>query len=425
MIEPLDPAGKTDNTAPNAGTTASSSLGPSLRPPASSTAHSASSPAPSPGDAASRDLQRQVQALRQEIAELQETRNRLVEEQAQGLQAAVTQLVESGLTELEQRRKSLQTSVDQLERRQERIQAEMRKSFVGVSQDLAVRVQGFKEYLVGSLQDLATTAEQLELGASGSSVGPTGQALPRQQPKAGPRALAEAAPEVDPAPLRQRPPSAQRSSRSPSRSSRALRLSPPLDEAPPRRDEARPQTSVAPPDGTSDDLQERIRQLLEQYRTMPNYYGRPWQLRRTFEPVHAERVSQWFFDLGQRGAIKTMGSRLQNVLIASAAISALREIHGDRIRALILGDSPERLGEWRRGLQDCLGISRTDFGAQRGVVLFEAPEALAQRAERLVAQDQMPLILIDEGEDKVSLSLLQFPLWLAFAPDPADTLSLY
>jgi hypothetical protein len=30
----------------------------------------------------------------------------------------------------------------------------------------------------------------------------------------------------------------------------------------------------------------------------------------------------------------------------------------------------------------------------------------------------MPLIIVDETEEMISLSLLQFPLWLAFAPNP-------
>jgi hypothetical protein len=93
-------------------------------------------------------------------------------------------------------------------------------------------------------------------------------------------------------------------------------------------------------------------------------------------------------------------------------------LYGDRIRTLVLANTPERLGEWRRGLQDCLGIGRPDFGPDRGVVLFETPEALAQKADRLVKANQLPLILIDDSEEQISLALLQFPLWLAFAPDP-------
>jgi hypothetical protein len=167
----------------------------------------------------------------------------------------------------------------------------------------------------------------------------------------------------------------------------------------------------------------QIRKILDQYRTLPDYYGPPWQLRRTFEPVHAERVSNWLFTQGGRGAIKTMGSRLQNVLVASATISVLRTLYGDRLRTLIIANSPERLGEWRRGLQDCLGISRSDFGPERGIVLFEEASALVQKADRLLTQKQLPLVLIDETEDQINLSLLQFPLWLAFAPDPQQVSS--
>ena len=93
-------------------------------------------------------------------------------------------------------------------------------------------------------------------------------------------------------------------------------------------------------------------------------------------------------------------------------------MHGDRLRALIIANTPERLGEWRRGLQDCLGIVRADFGPDRGVVLFESADALAIKAERLVKAKELPLIIVDDSEEKISLSLLQFPLLLAFAPDP-------
>jgi hypothetical protein len=109
--------------------------------------------------------------------------------------------------------------------------------------------------------------------------------------------------------------------------------------------------------------------------------------------------------------------------VASATISVLRTLYGDRLRTLIIANSPERLGEWRRGLQDCLGISRSDFGPERGIVLFEEASALVQKADRLLTQKQLPLVLIDETEDQINLSLLQFPLWLAFAPDPQQVSS--
>ncbi|MEL6383424.1 MAG: DUF3086 domain-containing protein, partial [Cyanobacteria bacterium J06626_18] len=72
-------------------------------------------------------------------------------------------MVKSAVSDLERKRRSLELEIEKLERRRDRIEAEMRTSFAGASQDLAVRIQSFKEYLVGSLQDLATSAEQLQL----------------------------------------------------------------------------------------------------------------------------------------------------------------------------------------------------------------------------------------------------------------------
>src|ERR687885_267229 len=315
------------------------------------------------------DLKRQEQELRQKIAALQETQVQLLSDQLAKTQAAVERMVQEGVEELEQRKQALQISIEQMERRRERIRTEMRTTFAGVSQDLAIRVQGFKDYLVGSLQDLASAAEQLD-------------------------------------------------------------LSPPAEPAKPIREESRqPEKEKAAPTPkfAEQGFQEQVKQIrniLDQYRSLPDYYGPPWQLRRTFEPIHAERVSNWFFTQGGRGALKTMGSRLQNILIASAIISVSRSLYGNRQRTLILANTPERLGEWRRGLQDCLGISRSDFGPEQGVTLFEEAPALVQKADRLLAQKQLPLIIVDETEDQINLSMLQFPLWLAFAPDPQQ-MSLY
>ena len=307
------------------------------------------------------DLERQERELRQKIAVLQETQSRILADQLAKTQATVERMIQEGLTELEQRKQALQISVEQLERRRERIRAEMRTTFAGVSQDLAIRVQGFKDYLVGSLQDLALAAEQLDL-------------TPPSEPQ-----------------------------------------KPPVEES--RSPEKAPPTPKFAEQGFQEQVRQ-IRSILDQYRTLPDYYGPPWQLRRTFEPIHAERVSNWFFTQGGRGAIRSMGSRLQNILIASAIISVMRTLYSDRLRTLIIGNTPERLGEWRRGLQDCLGISRADFGPERGIVLFEEPAALVQKADRLLDQKLLPLIIVDETEDQISLSMLQYPLWLAFAPDP-------
>jgi chaperonin cofactor prefoldin len=333
-------------------------------------------------------LQRQESELKRSIADLQSAYNRLLKDQTQQLQGDLGRLVKQATAELEQRQRELQLEIEKLERRRDRIQAEMRTSFAGVSQDLAVRVQGFKDYLVGSLQDLAAAAEKLELSP--------------------PQAAAPASPEVGREPGRE---SGRESGREPGREGR---------RRPVERTEAA--ASAQPNFGGQrfQDQSERVRSLLDQYRMRPDYYGSTWQLRRTFEPIHADRVANWFFSQGGRGAVKGMGSRLQNVLVASAGISVLHALYPDRLQTLVLSNSPERLGEWRRGLQDCLGVSRAEFGVNRGVMLFDAPEPVAQRAERIVADGGLPLIIIDESENTVSLSLLQFPLWLAFAPDPLN-----
>ncbi|HSF73376.1 MAG TPA: DUF3086 domain-containing protein [Microcoleus sp.] len=307
-----------------------------------------------------KELQQQEQALTEKIAALEADKANAIEALGQA-QASIGRLVQDGLIQLDQRKQALQIEVEKLERRRDRIQKEMRTTFAGVSQDLAIRVQGFKDYLVGSLQDLAATAELLD-------------------------------------------------------------LTPPVQETP-KQSPAEESQSSAPvnPKFAEQGFQEQakqIRRTLDQYRTLPDYYGPPWQLRRTFEPIHAERVSNWFFTQGGRGALRTMGSRLQNILITSTIISVLRSVYGGRVRTLVLANSPERLGEWRRGLQDCLGITRSDFGPERGIIMFESAEALAQKADRLVKDGKLPLIVIDETEDLISLSILQFPLWLAFAADP-------
>lgn len=108
-------------------------------------------------------LQKDAQTLRAEIAELRGTKAKLLEQQLSATQTALERFANDHLKTLEERKQTLQIAVDQLERRQERVQAEMRQSFAGVSQDLAIRIHGFHDYLVTSLQDLVIAAEKLEL----------------------------------------------------------------------------------------------------------------------------------------------------------------------------------------------------------------------------------------------------------------------
>ncbi|MDJ0574686.1 MAG: DUF3086 domain-containing protein [Xenococcaceae cyanobacterium MO_234.B1] len=315
-------------------------------------------------------LEQQKANLQKEIQQLQTQKEAAILQQIRDTQETIGRMVEEGMQELKARKNNLLIDIEKLERRRERIRQEMRTNFAGVSQDLAMRVQGFKEYLVGSLQDLATAAEQLQLLSVEA----------RTQPRE------------------------------------------------PRRSRNHEPQQAPQPQFTERAFAEQTRkisQILDQYRTRPDYYGPPWQLRRTFEPIHAERVQDWFFTQGGRGAIKGMDTRLQNILVASATISVLHRLYGDRCRNLVLVDTPEKLGEWRRGLQDCLGISRSDFGSERGVVLFDSAEVLEQRAERLLRDKLLPLIIIDESEGLINLSLLKFPLWLAFTQEPRSNPSGY
>lgn len=315
------------------------------------------------------ELTAQKQAIKAELDALLLQRDTVAQE-LETKQAALQTVLEDGLVIFKQRQEELQRNVEQLERRREAVRKELRENFVGTSQDLALRVQGFKDYLVGSLQDLASSADKLELVRDNRQFQPS--------PQDG----------------------AQNSAKTADGEKQAL----PLPEFAQKTDV---------------EQEQQIRNLLERYRTSPDYYGPPWQLRRTFELVHEDAVSKWFFDQGGRGALRTLGSRLQNILVASSAISVLNEFYGDRVCALILANSPERLGDWRRGLQECLGVSRQDFGPNQGIVLCESPEVLAQRAERMLQVGDLPLVILDESEMLVDVALLRFPLWIAFAPDPA------
>jgi hypothetical protein len=332
-------------------------------------------------ESAGEPLLRKESAIKAEIARLQAIQATL-QQQIADTQMSIGQIVQTSIADLEQRRQKLQISVEQLERRRERIEKEINKSFAGASQDVAIRLQGFKDYLVGSLQDLVVIAEEIEF------------------------------PE---------PPPAQ------------IRIQTPINS---RSEPLREQESITPaatPKHQNPQFIEpafkstagKVRASIDRYRTAPDYYAPTWQLRRTLEPVHADKVSDWFFAKDGRGAVRTMGSRLQNILVAATAVSALRELYGDYLRTLVLANLPERLGDWRRGFQDCLGLSKTDFGGNGGIILFEDPEALVQKVDRIVANKEMPLIIIDNSEGQISLSILQYPLWLAFAPDPNQVVDDY
>jgi FtsZ-binding cell division protein ZapB len=281
------------------------------------------------------------------------------------LEGEAQELIGLALHELREQRDSLQSEIQALQQRRDQLSKEIGGSFTGQSEDIAKRVRGFQEYLVGALQDLAASAEQAQLVSQPLLVQPS--TLDLQQ------AVEAAAPQAAPA---------------------AAGLF--------SQDEA------------------IIRDWLASFQGQPDFSADPWRLRRTLDAEGATVLEEWFLQQGGRGAQPSRGTRHRNVVVAAAAIAILGDLYGDRFQTLVMASQPERLGEWRRGLQDCLGLSREDFGPNSGIVLFERPEALVERADRLEEQNELPFIVIDAAERAIAIPILQFPLWLAFAGTPLE-----
>ena len=279
---------------------------------------------------------------------------------------AQEQLLALALVELRQRREQLQGEIRELEARREQIEQQIASSFAGQSDLVARRIKGFQDYLVGALQDLAVSAQQVDLVPQTVLV----------QPSPLDAAQASQAPHEAPAPV----------------AAAGLFAN---DEA-------------------------LIRERLASFQGQPDFYADPWKLRRTLEAAGAASLDDWFLSQGGRGAQPSSGSRNRNALVTAAAIAILGELYGDRFQTLVLAGEPERLGEWRRGLQDCLGLGREDFGPSSGIVLFERPDALIERADRLEERGELPFIVVDAAEQVVDVPILQFPVWLAFAATPGE-----
>ena len=158
-----------------------------------------------------------------------------------------------------------------------------------------------------------------------------------------------------------------------------------------------------------------IKSCFSNFIKQPDFYAEPWKLRRSLDSSDIEIMDDWFFNMGGRGSLESRGSRQKNALLSAGLISILGELYGDQFQTLILASQPERLGEWRRILQDSLGLTRDDFGPNSGIVLFERPEGVIERADRLEANEELPFIIIDAAETSVEIPILQFPLWVAFA----------
>ena len=270
-------------------------------------------------------------------------------------------LINLALKDLKLSRKKLEEELEELEKKKIKIETELKSTFSGQSDSIARKVKGFQEYLTGALQDLAQSAEQLDLVVPPVIVKPS-----------------------------------------------------PLDEN--KKIESSKDEEVIP--AVSDTFkpdENLIRRCFNQFLEQPDFYAEPWKLRRSLEDNDIEMLDDWFFSMGGRGAQPSRGNRSKNTLVAAGIISILGELYGEQFQTLILASQPERLGEWRRCLQDALGLNREDFGPNSGIVLFERSDGLIERADRLEERGELPFIIIDAAEINVEIPVLQFPIWLAFA----------
>ena len=256
---------------------------------------------------------------------------------------------------------SLVKEIKELETKKNEIEKDIETNFKGQSDNIAKRVKGFQEYLTGALQNLSQNVEKLELVSQPIIVKPS-----------------------------------------------------PLDEK--KQDNISNNVVNVPAlSETFKPDEEIIKSCFSSFIEQPDFYAEPWKLRRSLDSSDIEIMDDWFFNMGGRGSLESRGSRQKNALLSAGLISILGELYGDQFQTLILASQPERLGEWRRILQDSLGLTRDDFGPNSGIVLFERPEGVIERADRLEANEELPFIIIDAAESSVEIPILQFPLWVAFA----------
>ncbi len=274
--------------------------------------------------------------------------------------------IDMALKDLQLSRQQLEKELEELSQKKVQIETELKSSFTGQSDAIARKVKGFQEYLTGALQDLAHSAEQLELVVPPVIVKPS-----------------------------------------------------PLDENK-KIEPSKEQEVISAVSDTFKPDETLIRSCFSQFLEQPDFYAEPWKLRRSLESIDIEMLEDWFFSMGGRGAQPSRGSRSKNALVSAGIIAILGELYGEQFQTLVLASQPERLGEWRRCLQDSLGLSREDFGPNSGIVLFERSDGLIERADRLEERGELPLIIIDAAEINVEIPILQFPIWLAFAGSPNE-----
>jgi len=268
--------------------------------------------------------------------------------------------------DLVSKKDSLVKEIKELETKKNELEKDIDSNFKGQSDNIAKRVKGFQEYLTGALQNLSQSVEKLELVSQPIIVKPS-----------------------------------------------------PLDEKK-QNNSANNVVNIPALSETFKPDEKIIKSLFSSFTEQPDFYAEPWKLRRSLDSTDIEIMDDWFFNMGGRGSLESRGSRQKNALLSAGLISILGELYGDQFQTLILASQPERLGEWRRILQDSLGLTRDDFGPNSGIVLFERPEGVIERADRLEANEELPFIIIDAAETSVEIPILQFPLWVAFAGSDSE-----
>ena len=288
------------------------------------------------------------------------TQNKIYQSKSKNDKSTTENIYEKILNDLIEKKLLLSKEIKDLENKKILLKKDIESNFSGQSENIAKQVKGFQDYLTGALQNLSQSVEKLDLVPQKMIIKPS-----------------------------------------------------PLDKIQNNVNDKKEINIPALADTFKPD-EDIIRNCFSDFSNQPDFYAEPWKLRRSLEEIDIEMLEDWFFNMGGRGALESRGSRQKNVLISAGLISILGELYGDQFQTLILASEPERLGEWRRILQDSLGLNREDFGPNSGIVLFERAEGVIERADRLEDNDEVPLIIVDASEASIDVPILQFPLWLAF-----------
>ncbi len=147
--------------------------------------------------------------------------------------------------ELEDKKAELLKEISDLSQRKTQLEKGLENSFDGQSDAIARKVKGFQDYLTGALQNLAQSAEQLELVVQPVVVQPS-----------------------------------------------------PLDKAQESNSIDNTTQNIPAVADTFKPDEELIRSCLDQFLGQPDFYAESWKLRRSLEKKDIELLEDWFFSMG-------------------------------------------------------------------------------------------------------------------------------